>query len=293
MFQKMVLFTLLFCSVSFVCPGTEKILVKSGEKILFLGDSITQFGNRTDGFIHLTMDGLKKAGVQKLTFIPGGVSGNRTTQVLKRLPALLKKKPHWIILQIGVNDVNWAKNGGVALPRYKINMYSILDQCAKAGAKVVLVTPTLCREQPHPNNKILDTYCAFLREEAAKRKLVLADWNKDMQSLLRSGKVIGDPHRRLTIDNLHLNGYGNLYLAQTILKALGVKDSVLAEREKIWRKIPSMAPILNSWGNPHVKISLEEFELLHKAASAKKMTVKKYTEQLIYDHVRSLKKKGK
>ena len=46
MFQKMVLFTLLFCSVSFVCPGTEKILVKSGEKILierFSDDETKQY----------------------------------------------------------------------------------------------------------------------------------------------------------------------------------------------------------------------------------------------------------
>ncbi|MBO5724794.1 MAG: hypothetical protein J6S58_08205 [Lentisphaeria bacterium] len=293
MLQKM-MFILMASLGAFVCTGEEKIAVRSGEKILFLGDSITQFGNRKDGFVRQTMDGLKQAGIKNLTFIPGGVSGNRTVQVLQRLPALLKQKPDWVILQIGVNDVNWGKNGGVKLPQYKINIQSILGQCAKINARVVLVTPSLCREKlSFPNNKILDEYCAYLRQEAVKRKLILADWNRNMQTLLRSGKVKGDPDRVLTIDGLHLNGYGNMYLAQTILRALGVSEKTIAALEISWKKVPSMAPVLNSWSYPGILISMDDFETVRKAAQAKKLTVKKYMEKVLYDHVRELKKAGK
>lgn len=292
MFSKISLFAVLLSVFALMGSAADSLLVRSGDKILFLGDSITQFGNRRDGFVHLTMDGLKKSGLKNLSYIPGGVSGNRTTQVVKRLGALLKKKPQWVILQIGVNDVNWGARGGVALPQYKKNIALILDQCAKAGAKVLIVTPTLCREKlSFANNKTLETYCAFLREEAARRKLPVADWNKVMQSLLRSGKIKGDKARILTIDGLHLNGYGNIHLARTILQALKLPAKNLDSLERSWRKIPSMAPILNSWGSPHVKISVEDFEVLYKAASAKKLPVKKYTEQLIYNHIRDLKKR--
>lgn len=284
--------TLLLTALTFTsfAASPEKILVKNGEKILFAGDSITQFGNRPDGFIHLVMDGLKRSGVQKLSCIPGGRGGDRSYSLLKRLKHLLARKPQWIVLQIGVNDVGWGPRGAT-LPQYKGYMKQILDQCSKAGVKIMLVTPTLCRERlSNPNNKVLEGYCDFVRQEAARRKLPLADWNKVMRETLLSGKIRGDRDRVLTIDSLHLNGYGNLLLAQTILKAFKVDASKVGSFAKEWKKIPSMAPVLNSWGNPKIKISINDFERLYKAASAKKMPVSSYMEKVIYDHIRSLKK---
>ena len=50
------------------------IAVKDGEKIAFLGDSITQAGARPNGYVRLAIRGLESAGV-KASAIPAGISG--------------------------------------------------------------------------------------------------------------------------------------------------------------------------------------------------------------------------
>ena len=52
-----------------------EVLIKSGETIAFLGDSITQQGNyRPAGYIHLVIDGLQRSGIT-VRSIPAGIGG--------------------------------------------------------------------------------------------------------------------------------------------------------------------------------------------------------------------------
>ena len=54
---------------------SAQITVKSGEKIAFLGDSITQQGNWESGYINLVMLALEANGI-KAVKIPAGISGH-------------------------------------------------------------------------------------------------------------------------------------------------------------------------------------------------------------------------
>jgi len=64
--------------------GNQKLAVKSGEKIAFMGDSITQAGARKNGYISLVMDALNKEGL-KLSHVAAGKSGNKSSDMLARL----------------------------------------------------------------------------------------------------------------------------------------------------------------------------------------------------------------
>ena len=55
-------------------------LVKNCEKIAFAGDSIAQFGNRPDGFLHPVMNGLKRHGIAAAA-ISAGISGNSSDEM--------------------------------------------------------------------------------------------------------------------------------------------------------------------------------------------------------------------
>ncbi|MGB1131297.1 MAG: hypothetical protein ACPG4K_14690, partial [Haloferula sp.] len=72
------LFTLAFvatlASLSAVAAKEPALLIKKGEKIAFMGDSITQSGNRKNGYVTLVMDALNREGL-KVTHVPAGVSG--------------------------------------------------------------------------------------------------------------------------------------------------------------------------------------------------------------------------
>ena len=259
-----------------------EIPVKSGETIAFVGDSITQFGNRPDGFIHLVMDGLKQSGISAEA-IPAGVSGNKSNDILKRLPGILEKKPDWMVLQCGTNDVGHGAQG-VFLEDYRTNMAAILDAAHSAGVRVMLVTPSMHTENPESANNIkMEGYCDFIRSQAAERGLLLADWNKaEREAIQKRSHVRG---LKVTLDNLHLNGYGNRFLAETILAAFGVPDAKIESMRPAWNKIPSMTPILNAWYDPEYKISINDYEVLYRIAETQNKTVGEFVKQLIAERI--------
>ena len=64
---------------------SAEIVIKNGDKIGFLGDSITAQGNSVQcGYINLVMSALKINGINAQK-IPAGVGGNKAPQMLKRL----------------------------------------------------------------------------------------------------------------------------------------------------------------------------------------------------------------
>lgn len=284
--KKILLFTLLLSSlVSSAAP----LVVKDGDNIGFLGDSLTQFANREYGFILLVMGALKADGVKNLKYIPGGIGGDRSNSILARLDKFLARKPSIVILQVGVNDVAWGKRG-VELPQYEKNIREIVARCEKAGSRMVLVTPTLHTEDlKFANNVKLAKYADVVRKIAREKNILLADWQKKMREIIRAGKIPADKGYALTIDKVHLNGYGNMYLSCAILETLGMEKSKVESFIPEWKKIPSMAPILNMWNSPQYRISMEDHAVLYKEAQKHKMTVDAYCRFLIGEKIKSLK----
>ena len=287
--MKKIMILLFMLSISFMASGAS-LIVKNGDNIGFLGDSLTQFANREYGFILLVMRALKAEGVKNLKYIPGGVGGDRSNSILARLDKFLAKKPSIVILQVGVNDVSWAKKG-VELPQYEKNIREIVARCEKAGARMVLVTPTMHTEEPtFANNVKLEKYAQSVRNIAKEKNIPLVDWQKKMRAIIASNRIPADKGNHLTIDKVHLNGYGNMFLACAILETLGMDKKKVESFIPAWKKIPSMAPILNMWNSPKYRISMDDHAVLYKEAQKNKMTVDAYCRHLIGEKIRELKK---
>ena len=270
---------LIGAAVALCLPLAAEPLVKSGDRIAFLGDSITQFGNHNEGgYVNLVMDGLAQVGV-RAEKIPAGVSGNKSNQMLARLQRdVLDKKPTWMTFNCGVNDIN--HRDGVDLAHYRTNVTEILDRCAAAGVRVILTTPTLCTEgnwRTAGANRKEEDYCAFLRETAAARKLPLADLNADERALLDSPDCPADG---LTFDGLHVNGYGNVMMAKGILRAMGLTEEQLAKVEATWRlKVRAQQPFgmhWTNWKDSDKCITLDMADLVARRAAAKGMKPQAY-----------------
>lgn len=210
----------------------EKSL-KDGEKIAFLGDSITQAGAKPGGYVSLVISGLEANGI-KATMIPAGISGHKSNQMLARLEKdVLSKKPDWMTLSCGVNDV-WHGARGVPLDQYKENITNIVDQCQSAGIKVMLLTSTMIGEDAaNPNNQKLAPYNAFLVELAKEKKCLLADLNADMQAALVAAGP-DRPDKMLTSDGVHMNPAGNQMMAVGVLKAFGLDEAQLKKARESW-----------------------------------------------------------
>ena len=221
----------------------SETLIKSGQKIAFLGDSITQAGAGHAGYCRLVLDGLKREGI-KATGIFAGISGHKSNQMLARLEKdALNKKPDWMTLSCGVNDV-WHGKRGVKLPDYKKNITAIVDQAQKAGIKVMFLTATMIKEdQKNSLNQQLLPYNAFLRELAKEKGCLIADLNAEMQEALKAFPADAKKGKQLTTDGVHMNPLGNIMMAKGILKSFGVPAAKLSAHEKEWKKIPGAVRI--------------------------------------------------
>ena len=227
--------------------------MKSGEKIAFLGDSITQGGwGNPLGYVRLVMAGLEANGV-KAEAVPAGISGHKSDNMLARLDKdVLAKKPQWMTLSCGVNDVWHGKNGvalddaalaagdfgpaGAARGTYKKNIAEIVERAEAAGIKVVLLTATVIHENlDNAENAKLAPYNDYLRTLAREKKLRLADLNAMCQERI---KAENKPKQKvLTSDGVHMAIEGDKLMATGVLMALGLGATELKTAQAAWAKL--------------------------------------------------------
>ncbi len=95
------------------CTG-ERMTLHKGERILFLGDSITELGVKPNGYVALLREQLSARypdlGIE---VIGAGISGNRVLDLHRRLVKdVIEKKPTIVVIYIGINDVwHWTMVG--------------------------------------------------------------------------------------------------------------------------------------------------------------------------------------
>lgn len=229
--------------------------VKDGDKIAFMGDSITAGGARKNGYITFVMDALNKER-NNLTHVPAGKSGHKSNDMLARLDKdVISKNPQWMTLSCGVNDVWHFKLRlgkrtfeGVPLDEYKKNIRAIIEKAQAADIKVMVLTSTMIGEDPERElNKNLIPYNDFLRKIAAEKGCLLADLSKDMHEELKKipdvegkAKMFGEPKyqrnikNKLTTDGCHMNTLGNIMMAKGILRTFGLSEEKIAAAENSW-----------------------------------------------------------
>jgi lysophospholipase L1-like esterase len=246
--------------------GAQEPAVKSGDSIAFMGDSITEGGwNSPVGYVRLVMSGLEANGI-KATAIPAGISGHKSNNMLERLRRdVLDKKPTWMTLSCGVNDV-WHGANGVPLPQYKTNITTIIEQAQAAGTRIMVLTATVISEQEdNPNNQKLVAYNDFLRTLAKERGCLLADLNADMWTGLKASPGKRDVY---TVDGVHMNAQGNCLMATGVLRTFGLTETQINKAREVWMSIPNAIHLQGPQG-----VSMSQFEELKALAGRRGCSV--------------------
>ena len=175
---------LALCAPAFARAADEPL--KKGEKIVFLGDSITQGGVGPKGYVTVIKDSLaekhKDLGIE---VIGAGISGNKVPDLQRRLEKdVLAKKPTLVVIYIGINDVWHGENDpakGTTPEKYEAGLKEIIGKIKGAGARVVLCTPTVIGEKKTGTNKLdakLDEYAEISRKVAKETGAQLCDLRK-------------------------------------------------------------------------------------------------------------------
>jgi lysophospholipase L1-like esterase len=135
------------------CNNTDRILLKKGQTIACLGDSITA---TKDGYVQMLQDYVdtNHPGLE-LTFLNWGKSSETITGLTEkkhpgprpylfdRLDSLLLIKPVDIIFFCyGINCGIYGKPSQALFDSYTIGLYSFFEKIKQKGLKTVLLTPT-------------------------------------------------------------------------------------------------------------------------------------------------------
>jgi len=204
------------------CLAADAPPLKKGDKVVFLGDSITQGGNGPKGYVGLIRSHYKPAGVE---VVNAGVSGHKVPDLQKRLQKdVLDKKPALVVIYIGINDVWHGESDpkrGTSKADFEGGLRSIIEKITAGGGRVVLCTPTVIGEKAENKlDKQLDEYSDVTRKLAAELKLPLVDLRKAFVDHLKANNKDNKEKDVLTRDRVHLNDAGNKLVADTIQKVI-------------------------------------------------------------------------
>lgn len=216
-------------SVPALFADPSPVVLKKGDRIVFLGDSITAGGNGGKGYIQVIRNHLaetkKDLGVE---CIGAGISGNKVPDLQKRVERdVISKKPTIVVIYIGINDVWHGEKDpkrGTAPEAFESGLKEVIGKCTSAGAQVILCTPTVIGELPGGANNLdskLDDYANLSRKTAKELNLNLCDLRRAFVDHLQKSNTEKKASGILTTDRVHLNEAGNRLVAQTMLKSLG------------------------------------------------------------------------
>jgi lysophospholipase L1-like esterase len=200
--------------------------LREGEAIAFLGDSITQQGAGQNGYVWLIEQAVAKQRPElKAQIIKAGISGHKVPDLQARLDRdVLGKRPTAVFIYIGINDVWHSERGrGTDKDKYEAGLRDLIARIEKAGAVVVLATPSVIGEKNDGANKLdkmLDEYAAISRKVAADTKVTLCDLHADFQTHLKQHNKDNKDRGILTTDGVHLNGAGNALVAERAAASL-------------------------------------------------------------------------
>jgi lysophospholipase L1-like esterase len=206
----------------------EAPALKKGERIVFLGDSITAGGVAAKGYVTLIKNTLaekhKDLGIE---IIGAGISGNKVPDLQKRLDKdVLAKKPTLVVIYIGINDVWHGERDparGTPKDKFESGLTEIIGKIHDAGARVVLCTPSVIGEKKGGANSLdakLDEYAEISRKVAKDTKSQLSDLRKAFADYLAKNNPENKESGILTGDRVHLNDAGNKLVAETILAVI-------------------------------------------------------------------------
>ncbi len=207
--------------------GTPKELqLKPGDQIVAIGDSITQGGGYLRDIDAVLENQYPDLKLPKIINV--GISGQKAEDLVARFQNdVVNKKPQWVTLSIGINDV-WHRLGQPhneeVLKNYAANVAKMVDMAQAAGIKVILLAPTLITEDAAAEgNARLKAYVEALKKIAAEKKCGLADLHATFLAV-GAKKPEDLKGNFLTSDGVHMNPRGDALMAVGVLRQLGVPD---------------------------------------------------------------------
>ena len=117
-------------------------MVQKKQKVVFFGDSITQAGVDSGGYITVLRQLLEKKGLKdSYELVGSGIGGNKVYDLYLRMEEdVLAKNPDIVIIWVGVNDV-WHKRTfgtGTDADKFEKFYHAIIKKLTDRNIKVMI-----------------------------------------------------------------------------------------------------------------------------------------------------------
>src|SRR5437762_4555605 len=209
----------------------KSFFFKEGDRIVFLGDSITeQYQYSTEMELYLTTRFPK----WNLTFINAGIGGHTANGGAGRFQAhVLAEKPTAVTIDFGMNDGGYGAFDANRNKVYVEKTQAMLEMAKKAGVRVALISPNAVDWRNRPQFKTyLETQKKFyapLRELAEKYSVPFVDQyavtRATLEKIENEDKIRGHAVSPFP-DGVHTSWSGGLLMAHTILVGLNAPSLV-------------------------------------------------------------------
>lgn len=196
-------------------------------KVVFFGDSITQAGVQPAGYITKLDSVIKQSHLPDSIELAGaGIGGNKVYDLYLRMEDdVLKKNPDVVVIYVGINDVWHKASSGTGTDPDKFERFyrAIIKKLQDKNIKVLLCTPSVIGERNDNSNQQdgdLNQYSTIIRTMAKDLSLPVCDLHKAFADYLKVNNPANQEKGILTLDRVHLNEKGNLFVAMEMWKAL-------------------------------------------------------------------------
>ncbi|MET7426242.1 SGNH/GDSL hydrolase family protein [Dactylosporangium sp. NPDC005555] len=202
---------------------------EAGQRIVFIGDSITDCGRRDvrapygDGYMSLVRALITARFPDvPLTWVNRGVSGNTVRDLAARWDRdAVAERPDWLVVMIGINDVWRAFTGqpehAVPLEEYEATLRTLLRRAVDAtGCRLLLAGPYLIEpDRTEPQRAQSDRYAAAMAELATEFGAPLVAAQEAFDAVLAVS-----PPALWADDRVHPDLPGHAVLAEAFLRVI-------------------------------------------------------------------------
>jgi lysophospholipase L1-like esterase len=212
------------------------MIFDKGDKIVFIGDSITDYERKRPvgeglfnawGHSYVADIGSLLCSAypeMHLRIVNMGVDGNQVRDLEKRWQTdVIELKPDWVTVHIGINDV-WRQFDSpaiteetVTLDEYRSTYEKLIERTLPCVKGMILMTPYFMEPNlKDPMRLRMDEYGAVVKDLAHKHNLLCVDLQTAWDRLFEHMHPCN-----IAWDRIHPNQIGCMFIARQFLAAVG------------------------------------------------------------------------
>jgi lysophospholipase L1-like esterase len=206
------------------------MLFSSGQRIVFIGDSITDCGRRAaaapfgNGYVSMVRNMVTARYPELgLTFLNRGIGGNTVRDLVMRWEEdAIAERPDWLAVKIGINDC-WRffrgrSDEGVPVDEYELTLRRLIQRTRSASAaRLILMQPYMIEpDLQDPMRREMDRYTAVVTALAAEFGALLVRTQEAWDAALAHSRPSDWAE-----DHIHPTAPGHAVIALAFLRVIG------------------------------------------------------------------------